>query len=928
MYLRQQGMDVWGSTALSRGDFGSYIGKPQQGEVWVAPERHEKFGQASHTMLTSLSNPSTIAAPTNDIAVDGVLDPGGFDVYTFDVVAGETYLISLYGSGASALPDTFLTLFDDGGNLFNFDDDGGAGVNSLITFTATTTGTWYVGVEGFSLTQGGGYTLDAVQQSATPDVPDTFGGAATLDMNGVTYGFIDPGTNDIYGPIFGDVDTYTFTVEAGKIYTIEVAGGADYLSDYLNLEPGELDTFIFLYDSDGNLLDFNDDIVFPTDISSSLSFFATEDATYYLDVASYSPWEGGYSITTSEINPLDYDPLDAINWVNANNVQFDECNTAYVYFAEAGNDFGEGLPSFGWSDTEKAAVMKALGEYEKILGVNYEITTDESQATFRLFTTTSDQFGAYMYPQDPAFGSAQGIAAFNVDSGGWDKAGVSFQDLPGDQLSLSQGGYSFETILHEFGHGHGLAHPHDNGGGSEVLLGVNGPFGSYGVWDLNQGVYTVMSYNSSWETGPNGPSPYTINGVTNGWSGTLSALDIAALQERYGANMNYAKGNDTYVIKDTQAIGTYYECIWDAKGKDTIKYEGARNARIDLTAATLDYTPTGGGVVSYVEGIFGGFTIAAGVVIENATSGSGNDVLIGNSADNALTAGAGDDFLMGRGGGDKLDGGAGFDTASYQDAAGGVKASLSSNKGTGGEAKGDTFKSIEALIGSSHNDTLEGGGRDDTLDGGDGDDKLSGGGGEDTISGGAGHDKIDGGSDNDTLYGDAGNDKIDGGSGNDTIDGGTGNDDIDGGNGNDVIAAGDGDDDVDGGSGSDNISGGAGHDEICGGSGDDIINGGAGFDHLSGGSGRDTFVFNPGDGSDRIEDFSKSQDKIDLTGTTLAWSNLDTNGNNKLDHNDAFVDVTHGDTYIDLGAAAGGPSGVDLVRIDDASNLTQTNFLF
>ena len=63
---------------------------------------------------------------------------------------------------------------------------------------------------------------------------------------------------------------------------------------------------------------------------------------------------------------------------------------------------------------------------------------------------------------------------------------------------------------------------------------------------------------------------------------------------------------------------------------------------IDLTAATIDYSPTGGGVLSFVrtlpgettaQAIKGGFTIAQGVVIENATGGGGNDQLIGNAVD-------------------------------------------------------------------------------------------------------------------------------------------------------------------------------------------------------------------------------------------------------------------------------------------------------
>jgi Ca2+-binding RTX toxin-like protein len=57
----------------------------------------------------------------------------------------------------------------------------------------------------------------------------------------------------------------------------------------------------------------------------------------------------------------------------------------------------------------------------------------------------------------------------------------------------------------------------------------------------------------------------------------------------------------------------------------------------------------------------GGYTIANGVVIENASGGSGNDVLIGNASNNVLTGNAGNDTLMGRAGNDRLIAGAGDD---------------------------------------------------------------------------------------------------------------------------------------------------------------------------------------------------------------------------------------------------------------------------
>ena len=46
-------------------------------------------------------------------------------------------MISVYGSGANPLQDSVLALFDNTSARSYFDDDGGAGTNSLLTFTAS-----------------------------------------------------------------------------------------------------------------------------------------------------------------------------------------------------------------------------------------------------------------------------------------------------------------------------------------------------------------------------------------------------------------------------------------------------------------------------------------------------------------------------------------------------------------------------------------------------------------------------------------------------------------------------------------------------------------------------------------------------------------------------------------------------------------------
>ena len=791
--------------------------------------------------------PAQIGVPDTILLTDTIDPAGDFDVFELEVVAGETYMVSVRGTGADPLQDSVLFLLDDSFALVDLDDDGGSATNSLLTFTAAYTGSYFLDVEaypGSGLT--GEYTLDVVVQPATDVVDSTFANAALI-APGVTFGFIDSDALDVYG-FAGETDTFKFETTPGMFYVIEVAGGADYASDFTNLPPGELDPWIFLYGPDQSYVTDNDDISFPDDISSRLSFFSQDGGTYYLDVQSWFPWTGGYTITLQEIDLSTLSPLDAINWFSADNIDVGPGGVVKVYFAVAGENFGETadngvdpLPSFGWNAYEKQQIFDALQEYSKILGYTYVETTNAADAEFRLITTTSEQFGAYFYPQDPGYGDAQGIGAFNVDSGGW-----NFDQ----QQSLVQGGFAFAVMLHEFGHAHGLAHPHDNGGGSDILAGVTGPFDSYGVYDLNQGVYTVMSYNDAWPLHPDGPSPFTAAGIDNGWSGTLSAFDIAVLQQRYGIINPYATGNTVYTLKDVVAQGTYYETIWDTGGSDEIRYTGNRDAHIDLTAATLDYSPTGGGVISFVDDIKGGYTIANGVIIEKATGGGGNDILIGNAANNTLTGNGADDFLMGRGGADAINGGSGFDTASYALATSGVSASLGNGgngSGSGGEAAGDQYTGIEKLEGSNFNDTLSSGNAANTLSGLGGNDALSGGNANDVLDGGAGNDSLSGGNDNDTLSGGAGNDSLDGGNGADSLDGGADSDSLSGGNDADVM------------------NGGSGSDTLSGGNGNDVVNGGAGNDVMTGGNGADSFAFGETGGADRIMDFNRGQgDRINL----------------------------------------------------------------
>ena len=208
----------------------------------------------------------------------------------------------------------------------------------------------------------------------------------------------------------------------------------------------------------------------------------------------------------------------------------------------------------------------------------------------------------------------------------------------------------------------------------------------------------------------------------------------------------------------------------------------------------------------------------------------------------------------------------------------------------------------DTIVGSFLGDTIKGHGGNDSLQGIDGDDSLLGGAGHDVIYGGAGNDTLRGESGGDWLYGDSGRDFIFGGEGDDIVNGGDGDDRIFGEGGNNTLSGGAGHDRMLGGDGDDILLGGDGDDKIIGGWGHDTLNGGTGFDTLTGGRGRDVFAFVPVEFTYRtaITDFTGGEDKIDLSGFTMAGFSAAqiraavnfTNGRLTADFNrDGFLDL-------------------------------------
>ncbi|MEM7289977.1 MAG: M10 family metallopeptidase C-terminal domain-containing protein, partial [Pseudomonadota bacterium] len=421
--------------------------------------------------------------------------------------------------------------------------------------------------------------------------------------------------------------------------------------------------------------------------------------------------------------------------------------------------------------------------------------------------------------------------------------------------------YGMTVALHEVAHAVGLSHPGNyNGSGATNYTDQAEYF-----QDSRQ--FSLMSYWSESNTGADFfARAWTGSGYewVGGYSTNLMLHDIAALHRLYGANTQTRNGDTVYGFNSNTGDSTWelssasdsiIAAVWDAGGNDTLDLSGFyESANVDLRQETF----------SSFGGLTNNFAIAKGAEIENAIGGFGNDTLLGNElanslfggeGDDTLIGGAGNDVLLGGTGADVLNGGEGIDRVQYSDSTAGIKIDLRNPNENTGIAQGDTYVSIENVLGSKHNDVISGDGEnnqiwgwfgDDILFGREGDDKLGGGQGNDVLLGGAGADVLNGGDGIDLAqYSDSTTGiKVD--LRNPSENTGIAEGDIYlsienvlGSKHNDIISGDNQSNEIWGWFGDDILFGKGGNDKLGGGQGNDVLLGGAGADVLNGGDGID-----------------------------------------------------------------------------------------
>jgi serralysin len=424
--------------------------------------------------------------------------------------------------------------------------------------------------------------------------------------------------------------------------------------------------------------------------------------------------------------------LSGIKWAtNSLTYSFPTVAGSYGYAGETAT-FG------AMSTAAQIAVTNILQkQFAAVSGLTFNLVT-ESPTT--LVGTTH---GDLRYADSNFDATAAAYYPNALEQGGdvW----VHKTDVPGSGTTFGaqfdapvKGNYAYHSLLHETGHALGLKHGH----ASSIATGLPGvAFFDALPASHDSMEYSVMTYRSF----VNGPSQGDYSNGINDYAQTLMQDDVAGIQYLYGANFGATANNTNSVYTWSISTGemfingvgqgapgsrTILMNVWDGGGVDTYNLsDRTTNLSIDLRPgawvnlgdqlANLGATLPAGSLPHIAVGNISNSLLYQGdtrSLIENATGGSGNDILYANSAANTLI------------------GGFGTDTLSYVGSVGGVTVNLATGATSGGWAAGDIISGFENLTGSTGDDVLTGDGGNNVLV------TLT---GNDTAIGGVGNDTVD-----------------------------------------------------------------------------------------------------------------------------------------------------------------------------------------
>ena len=552
------------------------------------------------------NNTTTSVLGSNALIASRLDAPGDIDLHRVTLQKGLTYGFTVSSDGtASGHPDPDIYLLDTAGNQLVYGANSGD-TSLTITYTVDTAGTYYVQTGNVNETDIGNYT---VRNIATDTVRNDVATASTLLDGASILGRAD---------VVTDSDWYKFTAVAGRTYTFTLAGDGSATQ----LETKRL----YLRNATGTQVDY--DYSWSAGSTATITFTATTSGTMFLDAqAYYSSNFGGFRLSVVSTSPLITGTLgnDTLTGGSGNTSVYGYSGNDLLYGGD-GNDklvggYGTDL-MYGGNGNDVLRGELGNDAYVGGLGSDYAHFAGSAPITVNLTLTSYQNTGQGL----DRFVSVENI----ITEGGNDRL------IGNATVNLLIAGAGNDTI--------------GGGDGNDTLRGDAGNDVMYGGNGSDTALFA-------------GATPTTVNLLITGPQNTGHGIDTLIGFE----NIISADGADRLTgnaLANTLISGNGNDSLYGGDGNDTLRGDLGNDLMsggngvdtvlfLGSTAIRVDLQLSAGQATGQGTDTFAG--------IENVSTGSGNDLLIGNAAGNVLNTGFGNDNLFGGGGTDRLVGAAGTD---------------------------------------------------------------------------------------------------------------------------------------------------------------------------------------------------------------------------------------------------------------------------
>ena len=652
----------------------------------------------------SLSTEYTLDA--GDSFLGNLLSGSDRDLVRVNLEAGVTYTISLEGL---SLDDPQLYIYDASGAPLAFNDDGGAGTDAVIYYTAQESGAHYLAAISQDGSASGTYEM-SIFVGNNPSPPPQ----ATLEEMAryLTHGYWqDTGRSQ-----------RSFETSTSNEITVDLSGlsaEAQQLARWALEAWTQVADLQFREVSGGAQITFDD--------NESGAFASTRIA--------------GDNIVSAHVNVSQSYVSDYGATIDSYALQ--------VYVHEIGHALGLGhlgsyrtTGSFGtdeifYNDSWSVSVMSYFSQLENYsTGASYGLLHGPMMADI---LAIQNLYGA------PTNGPTSGNTTWGSNS-----------SLTG-ATAIIQGAYFDDETSSDVA-GNPIAFTIYDEGGTDLLDLSNSS--SDNVINLESGTFSdvngyrkniAISANTVIENLTAGTGNDTVHGNSVG-------NDVLAGS---GDDQIYGHGGDD-ILQGNQGDdqvwgGGGHDQVYGSEGDDTIGGRDGNDTlhggegRDQIWANEGDDIVWGGADADTLGGSAGHDTLYGEEGTDDLRGGNGQDSLLGGIGNDTLDGSSGEDRVFGGEGNDLIYGGFGNDYVAGDDG----------DDQLWGGLNRDT------VLGGSGNDTIGGGDHDDLLNGGGGNDLIWANQGHDTVHGGGGNDTIGAGWGNDEIWAGAGNDLITGGAGSD-----------------------------------------------------------------------------------------------------------------------------------------------------------------